>query len=105
MLKHINSEQFNKEVIESEKLVLVDFYATWCPPCKMLSPILEKISNSRVDFDIIKVNIDENEDLAIKYRINVVPTMVVFKEGVPIKQIVGLVDEKEIVQVMSSYID
>jgi thioredoxin 1 len=87
---------FAKEVIESEKLVLVDFYATWCPPCKMLAPILEKISSSRADFDIIKVNIDENEDLAIKYRINVVPTMVVFKEGVPIKQIVGLLMKKKL---------
>lgn len=104
MLKHINNDEFNKEVLENEKAVLVDFYASWCPPCKMLAPVLEKISNSRADFDIIKVNIDENEELAVKYRIEVVPTMVVFKDGKPVDKIVGLVDENKIVGLMSNYI-
>lgn len=104
MLKHINDDEFSKEVLENEKAVLVDFYASWCPPCKMLAPVLEKISNSRADFDIIKVNIDENEDLAIKYRIEVVPTMVVFKDGKPVDKIVGLVDENKIVDLMANYI-
>lgn len=104
MLKHINNDEFNKEVLENKKAVLVDFYASWCPPCKMLAPVLEKISNSRADFDIIKVNIDENEDLAIKYRIEVVPTMVIFKDGKPVNQIVGLVDENKIVDLMANYI-
>ncbi len=105
MLKHINNDEFDKEVLENKKVVLVDFYASWCPPCKMLGPVLEKIADSRVDFDIIKVNIDENPDLASRYRIEVVPTMVIFKAGKKVDQIVGLVNENKIVEVMSNYID
>ncbi|MDD2377108.1 MAG: thioredoxin [Clostridia bacterium] len=105
MLKHIDSNEFLKEVLENKKAVLVDFYASWCPPCKMLAPILEKISTSRADFDIIKVNIDENQDLAMKYKIEVVPTMVVFKDGKSVNKMVGLVNESEIVNLMLNYID
>lgn len=105
MLKSIKSEEFNKEVIGNEKAVLVDFYATWCPPCKMLAPVLEKVASSRADFDVIKVNIDENQDLAMQYRVEVVPTMVVFKGGKPVDKIVGFTDESKIVDVMSNYID
>jgi len=105
MLKHIDSNEFKREVLESKKAILVDFYATWCPPCKMLGPVLEKISNSRVDFDIMKVNIDENQELASKYKIEVVPTMVVFKDGKPVNKLVGLVDENEIVDLMLNYVE
>jgi thioredoxin 1 len=105
MLKHIDSNEFENEVLKSKKAVLVDFYASWCPPCKMLAPVLEKISNSRADFDIIKVNIDENEDLAMEYKIEVVPTMVVFKEGKPVNKLVGLVDEDKIVDLMLNYVE
>ncbi len=104
MLKHINNNEFNKEVIESEKVVLVDFYATWCGPCRMLAPVLERISESRADFNIFKVDIDENQELAMKYKIEVVPTMVVFKDGKVVEQIEGLVTENKIVEMMSSYI-
>lgn len=103
MLKHINSEEFNKEVLENERVVLVDFYATWCPPCKMLVPVLEKVASSRADFDVIKVNIDESQELANEYRIEVVPTMVIFKDGKPVDKIIGLVDERKIAEVMSNY--
>ena len=105
MLKHIDSNEFEKEVLENKKAVLVDFYASWCPPCKMLAPVLEKISTSRADFDIIKVNIDENQDLAMEYKIEVVPTMVVFKDGKPVNKLVGLVNESKIVDLMLNYID
>jgi thioredoxin 1 len=104
MLKHINNNEFNKEVIESEKVVLVDFYATWCGPCRMLAPVLERISESRADFNIFKVDIDENQELAMKYKIEVVPTMVVFKDGKVVEQVEGLVTENKIVEMMSSYI-
>lgn len=104
MLKHIDSNEFGIEVLENKKAVLVDFFATWCPPCKALAPVLEKISSSRADFDIVKVNIDDNQDLAMKYRIEVVPTMVVFVDGKPAGKLVGLVDENRIVNFMSEYI-
>lgn len=105
MLKEIKSNEFKKEVIDSEKAVLVDFYASWCMPCKMLAPVLEKISNSRANFNIIKVNIDESIELANEYEIEVVPTMVVFKDGKPVNKLVGVVKENEIVDLMSDYIE
>lgn len=104
MLKHVKSIDFSEQVLSSEKAVLVDFYATWCPPCKMLSPVLEKIANSRAEFDIAKVNIDEEQDLAIKYRIEAVPTIVVFKSGKPVDKLVGYVDENKILDTMSRHI-
>lgn len=104
MLKQLNSDEFKKEVIESERAVLVDFFATWCPPCKMLAPVLERIASSRAEFDIVKVNVDENPDLANKYGIEVVPTMVVFKDGNPTSRISGYVEENKIIELMSNYI-
>ena len=104
MLKQLNSDEFKKEVIESERAVLVDFFATWCPPCKMLAPVLERIASSRAEFDIVKINVDENPDLANKYGIDVVPTMVVFKDGNPTSRISGYVEENKIIELMSNYI-
>lgn len=104
MLKHVSNEEFKKEVLENGKVVLVDFYASWCGPCKMLAPVLEKISTSRADFDIVKVNIDDSIGLATQYGIEVVPTMLVFKGGKPVDQLVGYADENEIVSLVSEYI-
>ena len=104
MLKHVNSKNFQEEVINSQRAVLVDFFATWCGPCQMLAPVLEKISSSRADFDIAKVDIDEAQDLAYKYGIQVVPTMVIFKDGKNIKKIEGYHDENEIASEMAEYV-
>ncbi|MNT19401.1 Thioredoxin-1 [compost metagenome] len=104
MLKHVNSEEFKKEVIDSKKAVLVDFYATWCPPCKMLAPVLERIANSRAEFEIVKINVDDNQDLANKYAIEFVPTMVVFKDGIAANRLSGYVEEEKIIELMSKYI-
>ena len=97
MIKHINKENFKTEVLDSTKPILVDFFATWCGPCNMLSPILENISNTRADFNIAKVNIDELRDLAIDYEVEVVPTLLIFKNGKVVGRIEGLVSEEEIV--------
>lgn len=105
MLKHVDNNNFKNEVLENKKVVLVDFFASWCGPCNMLSPVLEKISNSRAEFDIAKVNIDENQELAIKYNVEVIPTMIVFKDGKPVEKTVGFLDENKIVDLMSKHID
>lgn len=97
MIKHINKENFKNEVLDSKEPILVDFFATWCGPCNMLSPILENISNTRADFNIAKVNIDELRDLAIDYEVEVVPTLLIFKNGKVVGRIEGLVSEEEIV--------
>jgi thioredoxin 1 len=104
MLKHVDRSNFENEVIKSNKVILVDFFATWCPPCKMLSPVLEKIASSRAEFDVAKVNIDENNDIAGKYNIEVVPTMLVFKEGKVVDKMVGYMNENDITNTVSKYI-
>lgn len=104
MLKHVNKDNFESEVLKSEKTILVDFFATWCGPCQMLGPVLEKISNSRAEFDIAKIDIDEAQDLAIQYGIEVVPTMVIFKQGKPVETMSGLMNAEEIVSKISKYI-
>ena len=105
MLKHIKESDFEKEVINSNKIILVDFYATWCGPCQILSPILEKIGNSRVDFDIAKVDVDEAQELAFKYGIEVVPTMLIFKNGKVMKSLEGVREEEEIIKEISKYME
>ena len=103
MIKHINKENFKTEILDSKEPILVDFFATWCGPCNMLSPILENISNTRADFNIVKVNIDELGDLAIDYEVEVVPTLLIFKNGKVVGRIEGLVDEEEIVNKVQEY--
>ena len=104
MLKHLNSKEFEQEVLNSNKAILVDFFATWCGPCQMLSPVLEKISTSRADFDIAKVDIDQSADLASKYQIEIVPTMLVFKNGNVVDRMEGYLDENTIASKMAKYI-
>jgi len=104
MIKHVNKTNFEGEVLNSQKTILVDFFATWCGPCQMLGPILEKIGNSRADFDIAKIDIDDAQELAIKYGIEVVPTMIIFKQGRPVETITGLLNAEEIVSKVSKYI-
>ncbi len=103
MIKHVNSEVFEQEVLKNSKSVLVDFYADWCGPCKMVAPILEKIGREHTEFEIVKVNVDENQDLAIKYGVMSIPTMVVFKDGNAVDGMVGFTDEKAIIDLITKH--
>ncbi len=103
MIKYIDEENFKTEVLDSKNAILVDFFATWCGPCNMLSPVLERISNTRADFDIAKVDIDKLRDLAIDYGIEVVPTLVIFKDSKEVDRIEGFVSEEEIINKMLEY--
>jgi len=76
-----NSQEFEKEVINSEKVVIVDFWATWCGPCKMFKPIFEKTSEEYTDVVFVKVNVDDAGDVAQKYNIRSIPTILMFKNG------------------------
>ncbi len=104
MLKHINIDNFENEVLKSEKVVLVDFFATWCGPCQMLAPVLEQISKED-SFDIAKINIDEAQSLAIEQGIQVVPTMVIFKNGQAIDRMEGFYSKGEIISKVSKYVN
>ena len=98
MINHINKDTFEKDVLKNKKLILVDFFATWCGPCQMLAPVLEKISNERSDIEIVKIDIDENMETAIKYGIDVVPTLKIFKNGTIINSLEGFKSEKELIE-------
>ena len=86
---HINKDNFHKEVLHSEKPVLLDFFASWCGPCRMVGPILDEIAEEREDIKVCKVNIDEQPELASRYRIMSVPTLMVLRDGNIIDQSIG----------------
>lgn len=90
----VTSENFDKEVLQSEKPVLIDFYADWCGPCKMLSPIVEEVASEREDAKVVKINIDDEQELAIKYGVMSIPTLVVVKNGEEVNRSVGLVSKE-----------
>lgn len=94
----LNKKNFENEVLNSNKLTVVDFFATWCGPCQMLAPVLEKLSKEQNDLNIFKVDIDESVELAIKYQVEVVPTLVIFKNGNPVKTLEGFRTEKELLE-------
>lgn len=93
----LNNENFDEEVIKSNKTVIVDFYADWCGPCKMMSPILEDIAKEVGDkAKVCKVNVDECRDLAMEYDIMSIPTLIIFKNGKFINKLIGLHDKQDI---------
>jgi len=96
MVKEINSEEF-KEVIKEGKVV-VDFFATWCGPCKMLSPVMDNIANDLQDVKFFKVDVDKNEDIAREYGIMSIPTIIVFKNGEIVNTLVGLRSKDELLE-------
>ena len=93
------NNNFKEEVLDYKGTVLVDFYADWCGPCKMLSPVLEEISNE-TDIKICKVNVDENQALAIEYKVMSIPNLIVFKEGKKELVSVGLKSKEEILEMI-----
>jgi thioredoxin 1 len=92
----INSIAEFDEAIKSGK-VLVDFYADWCPPCRMLSPIIEEIESKKI-VKVLKVNVDELKELALRYQIFSIPTLIIFKDGNEADRIIGLIPKDEIVR-------
>ena len=86
---HIGNAEFEEKVIKSEKPVLVDFYATWCGPCKMIAPLLEEIAEEHPEYVIAKVNVDEEPDLAKQFKITSIPALFVIRDGEVVDKVVG----------------
>ena len=101
-LTEVNDTNFTAEVIESEKPVLVDFWAPWCGPCRVVAPVLEEIAGERPDLRIVKLNVDENQQTAAQYQVLSIPTMILFKNGAPAKTIVGAYPKKKLEQELDS---
>lgn len=94
MILHLKDENFDSEI--KDGVVIVDFYASWCGPCKMLSPVLEEIANERGENKVIKVDVDKHEELARRYGIMSVPQIFIFKAGILKKQLVGFMPKSKI---------
>lgn len=92
----VNENNFEEEVLKSEKPVLVDFFAVWCGPCKMLAPELESFALSRDDIKVCKIDVDEARSIAIKYDIEVIPTLFLFRNGNVVARRTGYMKQDEI---------
>lgn len=97
----LNNENFEQEVQKQSRIVLVDFYAEWCGPCKMLSPIVDEIAKERADIKVGKVNIDESSELAIQHRVMSVPTLLVMQNGKELARSVGYKAKQEILSMLN----
>lgn len=93
---HITKDNFEQEVLKSDVPVLVDFWATWCGPCRALGPVLEEIASETSSVKIVKVNVDEQPELASQFRIMSIPTMILFKSGEVADKTVGLLPKDEV---------
>ena len=100
MSKNVTLENFEQEVLRSDKTVLLDFWATWCGPCRMVAPILEEIAGERPDIKVCKVNVDEQPELASRYRIMSIPTLMVVKNGQVVNQAVGARPKSQILSML-----
>ena len=93
----ITSENYESEVLKSEKPVLIDFYADWCGPCNAMSPVIEELAKElEGKAKVGKINVDENSDIAVEYNVMSIPTLIVFKNGKEEKRLVGLRDKEEL---------
>ena len=103
--KNVTDASFAADVLQSDKPVLVDFWAEWCGPCRMVGPILEEISNEHGDkLTIVKLNVDENPSIAANYGVSSIPTMNLFQGGEVVKQIIGAKPKAKLLEDLADYI-
>lgn len=103
MVTHIE-DNFESEVLRSEGVVLVDFWATWCGPCKMIAPILDELDKEIETVNIVKVDVDQNQDLSRNYKVQSIPTLMVFKDGKVQETLVGFRPKAELKATLEKYI-
>ena len=96
----LTSVTFDAEVLQSDRLVIVDFWATWCTPCRMLAPVLEEIAAERTDIKICKINVDEAQDIAEKYGVMSLPILIFFENGEAVNESLGLISKDQLVSLL-----
>lgn len=101
-LLHLNGDNFEQEVLKSEIPVLVDFWADWCGPCKMIAPVIDELAKELTDVKVGKVNVDEAGDLAMKYRVMSIPTLILFKGGEKVAMSVGAKSKAELLDFINN---
>lgn len=99
-VKHFTTQNFEEEVLKSDKTVLVDFWAAWCGPCQMIAPVIEEIAQEFEDIVVGKVDVDSNSELAMKYSVLSIPTIYVFKNGEVVARHIGLASREELVKLL-----
>lgn len=97
---HITKDNFESEVLHADKPVLVDFWASWCGPCQMLLPVIEELAGEVTDAKICKINVDEQPELAERYRVMTIPTLMVFKDGQAVNTSVGVKPKNAILEML-----
>lgn len=105
MVKKISKNDFQKEVLEYKGIALVDFYADWCGPCRIVSPIIEELAKELTNIKFIKIDVDENQELATQYSIFSIPTFLIFKEGKLINQLVGVLTKESFLDELKKIMD
>lgn len=100
----VTSANFEQEVLNSEKTVLIDFYADWCGPCKAYSPIVEAVASENEDIKVVKIDIDDSQDIATNYQVMSIPTTVIIKNGEEVNRAVGMISKSNLTEMVKSSI-
>ena len=97
----VTDETFEEEVLNSDKPVLIDFYANWCVPCRMFSPIVEEVAQENSNIKVVKVNVDESQEITTKYQVMSMPTLVVLENGTEVTRSIGIISKSEILDMIN----
>lgn len=96
----LTTSNFDAEVTEYKGKVLVDFWASWCPPCKMLSPVVDEVAEEATDVKVCKINVDEQPELAMKFKVASIPTLIVFTDGVEVNRSLGFIPKNAVMELI-----
>lgn len=106
LTRNTTAEKFAADVIDADRPVLVDFYADWCGPCKMISPTVEALANEMSDrLSVVKVNVDQEQALARQFDVRGIPTLVLFKDGGPVEKAVGVISRNDLTNLVGRHVE